>query len=551
MSYNETVTCLLGFAALLIVCPGAAGQVASAPPTAPSGQAAATFPAGKVTAKKLGAVFFPTSCETKVQPEFEKGVALLHSFQYSIAEAEFTDVARRDPGCAMAYWGEAMSIYYPIWEHPSEATLREGRQDLAKTSRLSMTARERGYIAAAQAFYQDKAPNYRVRTIAFSAAMEKLHENFPHDGEAATFFALSLLGIPAEGADKLANRKKAMSVLESVLATQPNHPGAVHYMIHAADTPDLAPQGLDAARRYAKIAPDSAHALHMPSHIFVRLGLWQEAIDSNVASSSSAARATRLHEEDASYQLHAMGYLQYAYLQAGRNSDAQHVMDEVKDVPGSPAERLSNFSVELAVRYAMENHDWAAAAALTAPADATDETRATIYMAQAIGAARSGDPAKAQDSLGKYQGAEAARLAQEHKEGAGGSSEIERSAAEQETEAWVLYAQGKHDDAVKMLQAAAETEKRKGAEDLTMPAEEMLGDLLLDVRQHELALAAYEAALEIAPNRFNSLYGAAQAASLAGEKAKAKEYSARLVESCGALGERRELLQARALLPAK
>jgi tetratricopeptide (TPR) repeat protein len=536
---------LLCFAAVLMVRP-----VTGAPQASRGTQGTPAAAPGKAAAPKLGAVFFPTSCGAKVQPEFEKGVALLHSFQYSLAEAAFTDVAKREPGCAMAYWGEAMSLYYPLWEHPSEADLRKGRDDLAKTSRLSMSARERGYIAAAQTFFHDKAPSYKARTAAYSAAMEELHLSYPHDGEAATFYALSLLGIPAEGEESLSNRKEAIAVLQPVLATQPNHPGAVHYMIHATDTPVLAEQGLDAARRYAKIAPDSAHALHMPSHIFVRLGLWQEAIDSNVASVAAAARATRLHEEDAHYQLHAMNYLQYSYLQAGRNSDARQVMDQVKDVPGATAADLSNFSAELAVRYAMDNHDWAAAAALTAPADATADTREDIYWAQAIGAARSGDPAKAQDALGKYQGAEANELAEEHKKGSAEASEHQKTPEELETEAWILYSQGKHDEAVKALQKAAETEKKQGTEDLTMPAAEMLGDLLLDIRQHEAALAAYEEALQIAPNRFDSLYGAAQAANMTGQKAKAKEYSTRLLESCGAQGDRRELIQVRALQAA-
>src|SRR6266850_683766 len=231
-------------------------------------------------AGQLGKVDFPTSCTAELQPSLEKGLALLHSFQYTESEKTFADASTRDPKCAIAHWGKAMATYLQIWEFPNDKTLKGGRKEIEKAQKLHPPLpREQDFINAAAAFFQNKSKmSHAARIQAYSSALERLHAQSPADVEISAFYALSLIALAEEDVDNIANRKKAISILDPLLQSRPDHPGVAHYLIHAADRPEFASQGVEAARRYAAIAPDSAHALHMPSHIFIRLGLWQDSI---------------------------------------------------------------------------------------------------------------------------------------------------------------------------------------------------------------------------------------------------------------------------------
>jgi tetratricopeptide (TPR) repeat protein len=468
----------------------------------------------------LGQIHFPTSCAPGVQQTFEKGVALLHSFQYEAADQAFKRVATDDPQCAMAYWGQAMSLWHALWDRPDEATLKNGHDDLEKASSLNAkTAREREYIGAAQALFQDVPKlDYTARVTAYSAAMRQLYERYPDDGEAAAFYSLSLIALPAHGDADLANRKRAIAILNKLLAAESDHPGAAHYLIHACDTPELAPQGLEAARRYAKIAPDSAHALHMPSHIFTRLGLWQESIESNLASAAAAEQATKMHLGDAHYQLHALDFLGYAYLQSGQKGKAEQVIGEVPQVPGATAEEIQDAQAAWRARYALETHDWKMAANLQ-PSSGELYAQETTWWARAIGAARDGEADAARTDLEKLAAATAESKARSKKEGYDVKSE--KTIDQLEAEAWLAFAEGKRENAVSSLRAAAVREDREGVDDLAIPAREMLGDVLMESNQPDAALAAYQAALKESPNRFDALQGVQLA-----ERANVKEQSA-------------------------
>src|SRR5713101_2070411 len=316
-----------------------------------------------VEPEKLGKVNFSISSDAAVQQQFNRAVAMLHSFWYEKAEQEFAALAKKDPACAMAYWGIAMTLYHPIWEAPGTAALKEGSEAVAKAkSAAPKTQRERDYIAALETFYKDSDKlDHRTRALAYEKAMEQLQARYPDDREAAIFYALALQGSASPADKTYANQKKAGAILEKILGEQPDHPGVAHYIIHAYDYPPLAARALDAARSYAKIAPDSPHALHMPSHIFTRLGLWQESIESNLASAAAARKDSAAGDE-----LHARDYLVYAYLQRGQDLDAKKVLDAVPQFqPNDPSFFAGLFSIAtMPARYAVERHRWADAAAL-------------------------------------------------------------------------------------------------------------------------------------------------------------------------------------------
>ncbi|MCU1219035.1 MAG: hypothetical protein JWN42_232, partial [Candidatus Angelobacter sp.] len=298
-----------------------------------------------LSSEGLGRITFPNSCSPAAQSEILKGIAQLHSFQCVAAESAFTEVTQADPRCAVAYWGLAMSCYRPLWDGADEKALNKGRQALAKIQRgWPVSKREREYIDAIAIIFNDNRRLGDDRIAAYSGAMADIAKRYPDDGEAQSFYALSLLALPSPG-DDTKIREKVIAILNRLSATQPEHPGAVHYIIHAADTPELAPQGLEAARRYAKIAPDSSHALHMPAHIFVRLGLWQESVDSNLAAAAAAAEATEHHMGEAQYQFHAMDFLVYSYLQLGEEAKARQAIEDLSKVPGSSDKWTTNLRV--------------------------------------------------------------------------------------------------------------------------------------------------------------------------------------------------------------
>lgn len=497
--------------------------------------------------ERLGNVNFPVSCTPDAQKTFNTGLALLHNFQYQEAEQAFSQAAQQDPNCAMAYWGKAMSLYHQLWDWPSDETLKEGHADTSQAMKIrAKTEQERMYVVAAGVFFQDNPSLSKASRIkAYSDWMGRIFTKYPDDVNAGAFYALSLITLQGKKADQDANREQAIGILDKLMAVAPDNPGVLHYLIHASDTPELAPQGLEAARRYAKIAPDSSHALHMPSHIFVRLGLWQEAIDSNIAAEAAAAQATQTGKADATYQFHAMDFLNYAYLQSGQAAKAQEIVNELKSVPGGSADDVARNTAWLTARDALELHDWKTAAALPVT-EGKSQGQDSIYLVRAIGAARIGDETGAAQDVAKLNTDVSAD--QNSKLGNARSPSMysaPSNIANIEAEAWLDYAQGKHEEAVRLMCSAAKQEDAEGVDSLTMPAREMLGDMLLEAKRPSEALVEYKTALKESPNRFDSLYGAAQAAQLAGNATEARGYLARLVKACSPDADRPELQEAR------
>ncbi len=508
-----------------------------------------------LTTDQLGTVHFPVSCAAAVQKPFERGVALLHSFWYEEAEKEFEQIAKDDPRCAMAHWGIAMSIWHQLWNHPDAATVQRGQAEVKNAKSLHpKTNRERDYVAAMDAFYRGKKRDYQDRASAYSKAMETAYQRYPDDREAAAFYALSLLASEPDNDTTFANRKQAAAVLEKLFAVEPDHPGVAHYLIHSYDKPQLAELGLPAARRYAQIAPAAPHALHMPSHIFARLGLWQDDIDSNLASIAATRKTAAMHMGGEGHQFHAMDFLVYAYLQSGREADAQKVIDEVKAMPakkddmyGEDFDPRTDALVTLSAKYVLEMHHWADAASLALVPGAEAGDNSITYWARAIGAARTGNVADARKDVAEIEAIHAT-LVEKKKKYIAEMVEQDR----QEAAAWVAHAEGKNDEAIKALHTVAEKEEAEGDEPLAIPAREMLADMMLDMNRPEQALAEYEADLKFNPNRFNGLYGAARAAEMAGKTQKSNTYYARLVKVCdGSTSDRPELAHAKALLAQK
>ncbi|MDE3179209.1 MAG: hypothetical protein KGM47_06055, partial [Acidobacteriota bacterium] len=404
---------------------------------------------------RLGEVHFPISCSAAVQNRFNTAVALLHSFQYNEAEQAFSGVAEQDPHCAMAYWGKAMSLYHQLWDFPNAVKLKEGREDLRKAEELgAKTARERGYIAAAAAFYQDDpslSPD--ARTEAYSKAMDTLHQQDPGDVNAAAFYALSLVALAQDGIVNIANRRHAIAILQPLFAAHPENPGIDHYLIHASDDPRLARFGLAAARNYARIAPDSAHALHMPSHIFTRLGYWQDSIQSNLASAAAAEEATRSgRDNEWGHQLHALTFLEYANLQSGQDAAARNVIEEVTRIPGTSAKELEEDQLLLRATYFIETHQWKQAAALKLlPGDGFPRDQWQVSWTRTIGAARSGNASQARLGFQKLRQAGSFLVAKAKNSGYN-SAGIET--AQLEAEAWLEYAEGRHDEAMRTMRKA-------------------------------------------------------------------------------------------------
>jgi tetratricopeptide (TPR) repeat protein len=524
------------FTAAFVVCTGLAWL------SGDSGQAQ--------SADQLGQVNFPAGCDASAQPTLEKGLALLHSFQYTQAKEIFLAAAKSDPKCAMADWGQAMARYHQLWDFPGQHTLREGREEIQQAQKIGApTERERAYIAAAAAFYQDDAGlTQEQRTTAYSAAMAKLHALAPQDMEAAELYALSLIALAEQDVNARANRLQAIAILNPIFAAHPNSPGAAHYLIHATDTPEFAPQGLAAARAYAKIAPDSSHAIHMPSHIFNRLGLWQESIASNIAASASAAHATDMHTAESHYQTHAMDYLDYAYLQSGEEAKARAVATAEMDVHGSEDEERAHHRALLEARNALELHRWKEAAELKVP-DVRELWQDTTWWAKAIGAARTGDTAAAKTDVEKFAEIVAQREKQSQNEGYKASAE--KATDLREAEAWLLFAQGKPEEAIAELSAAARHEESRGVESVDIPAREMLADMYAEGKKPAEALAAYNTALKFSPNRFDALYGAGLAAEAAGDAAAVQNYFARLSSIAGPDADRPELTEAKTYLARK
>jgi tetratricopeptide (TPR) repeat protein len=498
---------------------------------------------------QLGTVHFAISCDASVQKPFERGVALLHSFWYEEAEKEFVDIAQDDPHCAMAHWGVAMSLWHQLWNEPDAKVIARGLNEAKRAHKLKSTPREQAYIAAITAFYSHSNKlKHAARAKAYSEAMKKVYESYPDDHEAATFYALSLLASD----ETMEHRKEAAAILEKLFVIEPDHPGVPHYLIHAYDTPQLAELGIPAARRYAQIAPAAPHALHMPSHIFARVGLWQDDINSNLASVAATRKTAAMGMGGEGHQFHAMDFLVYAYLQSGREEEAAKIIEEVKAMPPIKNMYGMDFDVRLSSQarfeasYVLELHDWKQAASLT-PVSNDPDYRSETYIARAIGAARSGDIDGAQKDIEEVKSISKSMMDKKRKDDA---DFLDREVAA--PEAWIAHAQGKDDEAIKLLKPLADKEKEGFSSTGYLPAHEMLADLLLEAKRPQEALVEYQTDLKLNPNRFNGLYGAARAAEEAGKQSDAEEYYALLVKTCeGGSSTRPELSRAKQLVAEK
>jgi tetratricopeptide (TPR) repeat protein len=506
--------------------------------------------------EKLGQVSFPTSCASRSQAAMERGVALLHSFGYTIAQMQFEAIAKDDPACAMAHWGIAMTQFPELWQHPDEAQSKRGEAEMAKARALAappakITPREQAYIDALSAFFDPAKTSFEQRANAYEAKMNALHAMFPDDVEGAAFDALSMLASVPPGDASLTHEHQALAILVPLFASHPDHPGLAHYIIHTCDTPALAPDGLAAAREYARIAPSSPHALHMPGHIFARLGMWQEDIDSNLASVKASEKAQAAAEPGAAHQMHADEFLIYAYLQVGEDEKARLLtsrmaaigqqmaampgMDDMKDIGHF-------FANELNAVYAVEMHDWKAAAALRPAAGTPPGQSFDTYWAQGIAAGHLHDAKLAASALAGLDRDGDAMKNSTYAAYFVNSFGIKRD----ELLGWQALADDHPEAAVKAIRRAADQQDKLGQDEVDIPAREMLGDLLMLEHKPADALAEYRVALKLSPNRLNGLLSAGNAAEQAGltDQARAFYGAAARQTSSGANSARPELAHA-------
>jgi tetratricopeptide (TPR) repeat protein len=533
-----------------------------------------------LTAAQLGTVAFPVSCAPDVQKPFERGVALLHSFWYEEAEKEFEEISKDHPGCAMAHWGVAMSLWHQLWNQPDAKVIAHGKTEIDKALRLnldkrdslskipagalpwppspqfseSVTTRELAYIDAISRFYSNSPKlSHDARAKAYSDAMKKVYETYPDDHEAAVFYALSLLASEPHDDATFANRKQAAAILEKLFAIEPDHPGVAHYLIHSYDKPQLAQLGLPAARRYAQIAPAAPHALHMPSHIFARVGLWQDDINSNLASVAATRKTAAMGMGGEGHQFHAMDFLFYAYMQSGRDADAKALIEEIRAMPnkkddmyGKGYDPHAATLAHLSALYPIEMHDWAAAAAIPPTEVAGTAEYSMIFWARAIGSAHLHKPDDVRKDIAEIERIHKKRVAE--KSDFAEAVEGDRK----EAQAWLAFAEGKYDDAIEALRPIADKEDATGDEPDGAPAREMIADILLEAKRPQQALTEYQTDLKLHPNRFDGIYGAARAAEAAGKQTDATEYYALLLKVCnGSNSTRPELSRAKQLVAQK
>jgi tetratricopeptide (TPR) repeat protein len=473
------------------------------------------------TPEQLGHVSFPTSCAARSQAPMERGVALLHSFGYTVAQMQFEAIAKDDPACAMAHWGIAMTQFQELWGRPDAASRKRGAEEMAKARALAappatITPREQAYIAALSAFFNPADIPFQQRADAYEAKMNALHEEFPQDVEGAAFDALSMLASVAPDDTSLTHEHQALAILVPLFAAHPEHPGLAHYIIHTCDTPALAPDGLGAAREYAKIAPSSPHALHMPGHIFARLGMWPEDIDSNLASVAASEKAEAAGQPGSAHQMHADEFLIYAYLQVGQDEKAKVLTDKMRAIsqrmsamPGMDDMKDDGpfFDNELRAIYAAEMHNWKALAVQTPePGSSPTETFFT-YWGQGIAAGHLHDAKLAAVAMKGFDGSFEALKKSPMAEFAS-ALEVKR----EEMVGWEAFAEDHPDAALTAMRKAADQQDKLGQMEVDIPAREMLGDLLLLENKPAEALTEYRVALKLSPNRLNGLLSAGEAA---------------------------------------
>jgi tetratricopeptide (TPR) repeat protein len=490
--------------------------------------------------ERLGTVSFPVSCTATSETLFNRGVALLHDFWYEEAQSQFDRLAKIDPGCAMAHWGIAMSIFREIWDRPDASGMQLGWAEMQKAQSLtSSTERERTYIAALADFYHPDSREYPARIAAYSTAMGRLHDHFPGDVDAGAFYALSLLAAAGPDDTSLMQEHKAMAVLTPLFAKYPDNPGVVHYIIHACDNPAMAADGLVAANHYGEIAQSGPHAFHMPGHIYARMGMWPQDIASQLGSITASQLADARGESGIMDEPHSYDFLLYAYVQSGQDAHAKATLDQVSaplnmiaSMPGKESSYMFGmvpyFRTKLPAFYALEMRNWNSAAMLEPVAGSPPEVSTLVYWARAVAHGRLHQPEQARADLARYD-----ELIAEVRKGShaylaeGTAPKIERD----EMEAWTAFAQGKQEVALNEMRNAADLQDKVGQGEVDIPAREMLADMQLEFGHPQQALTEYEVALKLSPNRLNGLYNAGRAAEAAGDNVKAKFYYAALLKS--------------------
>ena len=472
--------------------------------------------------EKLGAVSFPISCAPEVQQDFNRAVALLHSFVYAAAENAFEDVAKQDSRCAMAHWGIAMTYFRQLWEPAIlPGTISSAQKEIERAQEIGTSSeRESALINALALLYKDASTvPYRTRALNYEHAMGELASAYKNDVEAQVFYALALLA-NAPSSDKTHEKQKqAAAILEPLDRAYPQHPGIPHYLIHAYDNAELAPQGLAAAKAYSEIAPSAPHALHMPSHIFTRLGLWGDSIASNLAARDAAQK-----QRDTGEELHAMDYLVYAYLQNGQDSEAAQVIQQLKAIAvGNSADfKVSYASTAMPVRYAVERGQWAEATTIVTPADAPPQIAAIGVWARGLGLSRSGHLSAAQADEVQVDIDRLRRIEQQLRASGSDYWATQVDILLREVMAWSAQARGKPEEAVALMREAADgedsTEKLPVTPGPILPAREQLGDLLLEQNHPAQASKEFATAIANAPGRRGALQGAARAAELSSQR---------------------------------
>ncbi len=507
--------------------------------------------------RDLGKVEFPISCEPEVRPKMNRALALLHHMMYAQAQQRFEELASQFPNCAMLYWGQAMSLFHPLWPViPTEEKMLLGLAALEKAESIdNISQREQDYISAAKAFYDAwKTKAYADRVAAWEVAQKKLHSNYPGDVDAAAFYALSHLATAAKDDHSFSHQKQAGTLLEKIFQQAPTHPGVIHYTIHAYDNPLLASRAVEAARAYDQIAPDVPHALHMPTHIYVRLGMWNDANSWNRRSGRSALKYPAAGYISHHYP-HALDYLIYGYLQTAENDQAEKVLTAINERKGYQPSFVSGYALAaIPARRYLEVRQWGQASTLAVQAPAEfpwekfPELEAITYFAKGLGSARQKNISETEEAIRKLD-----ELHQKTVESGKAYWAVLVDAQRKTVAAWLLFNKGQHREALELMAIAADLEDSVDKHPVTpgaiLPARELLGDMLTLAGDYKKAVDAYATALSIGPNRFNSLFGVAKAAQLSGDHSVAKSYYQTLLNVTNDNSvDRQELVEARAFV---
>jgi len=505
---------------------------------------------------KLGSVDFSIACRVSVQTPLNRGVAMLHSFWYEEARKQFLSISQADPSCAMAQWGLAMTEWRPFWDGLPDERRKSGRAEIdAATALHPRTERERRYIAALSEYLHSDPSQNAAAVSRYARAMGYLHSAYPDDVEVRAFYGLALSAAAMLDNDPIAADRRALAVLQPGFEAHPDHPGFAHYIIHTCDNPQLALQALPAARKYAAIAPASAHALHMPGHIFARLGMWQEDIEANLASVNASELAAKEHLDGVAHEMHAYEFLLYAYLQDGNDREARKIAEyptamihHLETVPGIQNDGMYIFTsyaqVEFPSIYHLERHEWKDVLAISMPEHPLQSSRYFLLWARAIAAGHLRDSSAADQAV-----AEAQKI-YKRVEAEGSPISAEIHATFRTMQAWQEYAHHHDSEALAALSASAEEQDRVGQAEVDIPAREMYAEMLLAEGRAAEAMVQYRTDLKLSPNRFNGLAGAAQAAVASGQTKEASRFYRQFLRGTanGRASQRPEIARASSFL---